>query len=130
MLEQEQLERDLAAQTKLLDEQEAAVKEEDGHVKRHELQLAEMHKTVERKEALLVRHRTTLDELQRTMEENQGVRTEEERILRGLQAKVDECRRATEATQRRWSETEQNLISVAMARDHQAVVEQKLRDGK
>lgn len=130
MLEQEQLERELATQAKLLEDQEAAVKDKDGQVSRLELQLAGMHKLVERKEAALLRYRTTVEELNRTMEANDGLRTEEERVIRGLQAQLDECRRATESAQRRWSEAEQSLISVAMARDHQAVLEQKLRDGE
>lgn len=78
---------------------------------------------------MLLRYKTSLEELKTTLQENEGHRTEEERILKGLQMQLDECRRATEATQRRWSDAEQHLINVAMARDQQAVQEEKLREG-
>lgn len=155
MLEQDQLEREGRVHTKLLGEQEIAVKEKDSQLQRLDKELAEQHKVfevqnlfkninysyvilfyyeiqqlLERKEAVLLRYKTSLDELRLMLQEGDGHRTEEERIIKGLQEQLDECRRSTESTQRRWSETEQNLISVAMARDYQAVQEEKLREGE
>lgn len=129
MLDLEQLERDLAAQNRLLEEKESLVKDKDSEQVSLDLELAERRKLLERKEAQLVRYRSTLEELIATSLELNKFRSEEERVLKSLQDQVKQCRNETESIQRQWSDAGLLLLSVAMARDQQAVEEDKLRQG-
>ncbi|KAI9562849.1 hypothetical protein GHT06_010304 [Daphnia sinensis] len=127
LLERDNLEKELQEKRKELEEKEAQVALKDGQIKQLEMELGEQQKLLERKEMHWVRQKTMLDELLATLEENQA-RTEEERVLRVLQEQLDQIRQATDSFQRQWSETEQQLLQVAMTRDLQAVEEGKLRD--
>lgn len=129
MLEREDLDKELSDRLKELDEKEAQIAVKDGQIKRLEAELVDHQKLLERKEAHFVRQKTTLQELEATMEASEA-RTEEERVLKALQKQLDQVRQATQSLQRQWSETEQQLLSVAMTRDHQAVQEERLREGK
>lgn len=128
-LERDDLEKEVQERAKELEEKEGQVAVKDGQIKRLEAELNETQKLLERKEAHLVRQKTTLEELRATLEKNED-RTEEERVLRLLHQQLDQVRRDTESLQRQWSDAEQLLLSVAMARDHQSVQEEKLREGE
>jgi len=130
MLDLEQLERDLTAQNRLLEEKKSLVKDKDNEQVNLDQELAERRKLLERKEAQLVRYRSTLEELLATSLELNKFRSEEERVLKSLQDQVNQCRNETESIQRQWSDAELALLTVAMARDQQAVEEDKLRQGK
>lgn len=128
-LEREDLEKELRGLMKELEEKESQVAVKEELIKRLEMELVDQQKLLERKEAHLIRQKTVLDELRATLEENQA-RTEEERVLRALQIQLDQIRQTTDNLQRQWSEAEQQLLVVAMTRDHQAVQEEKLAEGK
>ena len=128
-LERDDLEKELQEKAKELEEKEAQVAVKDGQIKRLEAELTEQQKLLERKEAHLGRQKATLEELRATMEKSEA-RTEEERVLKVFQEQLDQVRRATETLQRQWSDAEQQLLGVAMTRDHQAVEEEKLREGE
>ena len=130
MLDLEQLERDLMAQNRLLEEKEFLVKEKDNQQLKLDQDLAERRKLLERKESQLSKCRSTLEELLATSLEFNKFRSEEERALKSLQDQLNQCRTETESIHRQWSDAEQSLISVAMIRDQQAVQEEKLRQGK
>ena len=130
MLDLEQLERDLVAQNRLLEEKESVVKEKDNQQLKLDQELAERRKLLERKESQLSKCRSTLEELLATSLELNKFRSEEERQLKSLQDQLNQCRSETESIQKQWSAAEQSLISVAMVRDQQAVQEEKLRQGK
>lgn len=130
MLDLEQLERDLMAQNRLLEEKEFLVKEKDNQQLKLDQDLAERRKLLERKESQLSKCRSTLEELLATSLELNKFRSEEERALKSIQDQLNQCRTETESIHRQWSDAEQSLISVAMIRDQQAVQEEKLRQGK
>lgn len=129
LLERDDVEKELQEKQKELEEKEAQVAIKECQIKRLEAELNEQQKLLERKEAHLVRQKTTLEELRAMFDENEA-RTEEERALKALHQQLDDVRRATETMQRQWSEAEHLVLSVAMTRDHQAVEEEKLREGE